>query len=281
MRRVGPNGRAHEDEDEQHLQGRKRVLEPAAPRDARSVDGGAEEHDAGRQVGGRQAREDRGGVVPKGNGGKCGGPRKAECRRDPPGNEAERGVVQLRDEMVLAPGAGKGGAQLPVGEGPAERDDAPYRPQHEEREGGVQVLHLKPDAGENAGADHVGHYERGGGQQAHLDGRAVGRGHSRRRGGATGREAGRRGPRGRVTAIAVPERFRPNENPLAANGNQGAVPERGLEPPRPITATWPSTMRVYQFRHSGRSTSNCESGMTSVRSLFRPLFSAARHSRTQ
>ena len=29
------------------------------------------------------------------------------------------------------------------------------------------------------------------------------------------------------------------------------VPERGLEPPRPITATWPSTMRVYQFRHSG------------------------------
>ncbi len=30
------------------------------------------------------------------------------------------------------------------------------------------------------------------------------------------------------------------------------VPERGLEPPRPITATWPSTMRVYQFRHSGR-----------------------------
>ncbi len=71
----------------------------------------------------------------------------------------------------------------------------------------------------------------------------------------------RRRGRGRYPPFHCPDaptegkqkKKRPRDRRISALRGVSAVPERGLEPPRPVTATWPSTMRVYQFRHSGKS----------------------------
>ena len=72
-------------------------------------------------------------------------------------------MVDAGQEGVFAAGAGDGRAQFRVGDRAAKGRRASNDPEEEQGEGGLDVQELEAEAGENAGADHAGHDDRGGG----------------------------------------------------------------------------------------------------------------------
>ena len=75
-------------------------------------------------------------------------------------------MIDLRKKMIFAAGAREGRAQLTVTERAAECCDTPDNPEHEQDESGMEVLKLKTEAREHAGANNVGNDDRRGGVKA-------------------------------------------------------------------------------------------------------------------
>ena len=95
------------------------------------------------------------------------GCREADRGRDPAGEEADRGLVDARQEVVFAARPREGRRQLGVGQGAAQRDDAAHHPQHQQREARRDGLNLEAEAREHADADHVGDRDGGRGDHGH------------------------------------------------------------------------------------------------------------------
>ena len=72
-------------------------------------------------------------------------------------------MIDAGQEGVFAAGTGDGRAQFRVGGRAAEGRRAPHDPEEEQGEGGLDVQELEAEAGEDTGADHAGHDDRGGG----------------------------------------------------------------------------------------------------------------------
>src|SRR3984893_157657 len=81
---------------------------------------------------------------------------KSDCRRNESGHEPERWMINLREKMVLASGAGQRGAEFAVAERATKRDDSADDPQHQQRKPRLNACQLKPKAREDAGANDVG-----------------------------------------------------------------------------------------------------------------------------
>ena len=97
---------------------------------------------------------------------------KADSCGTEAGAKSNAGVVDAGEEIVFAAGAGQGGGEFRIAECAAEGEDAADDPKHDEGEDtvgeiGLTVLgesaDLEAEAGEDAGADHVGDDEGSGG----------------------------------------------------------------------------------------------------------------------
>jgi hypothetical protein len=104
----------------------------------------------------RRIRQHRLAVLAECHGGqrdRCG---EADGCRYPARHKTEGRVIGPAEEIVFAARARKHRAKFTVGKHPAQRDDAAYDPQQQDRKAGGDVLDLKAEAGEDADADHVG-----------------------------------------------------------------------------------------------------------------------------
>ena len=148
-------------QDQRNLQAREPTLHAAAAAPRAHVGGGQGDDEDGGARFRRQHRHRRAEIGAKGNGGQRGGGGKADGRRNPAGNEAHRRMVDLAQEVVLAPGAGQRGTEFSVAERAAQGGEAAHGPEHQQHEAGLDVEQLEPETGEHPGADHVGHHHGG------------------------------------------------------------------------------------------------------------------------
>ena len=81
-------------------------------------------------------------------------------------HKAEGGMVNLPEKMIFTTGARECGREFGVAQGPAQGEDAPEAPEDHDRRARRDFADLKTEAGEDAGADHVGHDECGAGGQS-------------------------------------------------------------------------------------------------------------------
>src|SRR5262249_17756107 len=102
-----------------------------------------------------------------GKGGGGGGGGGAEGGGGEAGQEADGRMVGAGEEIVLAARARKHSGELAVGGGAAQRHHPAHHPQEDERESRGDVLHLEPEAGEDADTHHVGDNDRGGRDRRH------------------------------------------------------------------------------------------------------------------
>ena len=142
-------------QDERDLQRRERPLQPgAAP--ARPRVHGRQHHDqADGQKAGIKGREDRGQVGAEGNGGKRNWRGEADGGRDPARHKARGGMIGLGEKVIFAAGSRQRGPQFRVAQRAAECREPAHRPQRKQDEPRLDVLELKAEAGEHAGANHV------------------------------------------------------------------------------------------------------------------------------
>src|SRR5438477_12326789 len=81
--------------------------------------------------------------------------RETDGRGNKSGHEADRGMVNLGKKMIFATGTWKRGTELAVTKRAAKRSNSADDPEHDQRETGLNVGDLKPETGEDAGADDV------------------------------------------------------------------------------------------------------------------------------
>ena len=89
------------------------------------------------------------------------------------GHEADRGMINLGKKMIFAAGARKCGTQFAVTKRAAQRGDSADDPKHQQRETGLNVRDLKPEAGKNAGADNIRDHNPTGGEKADAPSRRL------------------------------------------------------------------------------------------------------------
>ena len=90
---------------------------------------------------------------------------EADRGRNPAREEADRGMINHAEKMVFASGTGKGRAKFRIGKRAAQGAHAADEPERHDDESGVQPADLEPEAGENAGAPHIGDDDAGGREQ--------------------------------------------------------------------------------------------------------------------
>src|SRR4029077_19337394 len=95
-------------------------------------------------------------ISPEGERGQCNGRGKTDRGRNDSGHESERRMINAGEKMVFAAGTWDGGVQLTITKRAAEGGDAADNPEQQQRETGLNMLQLEPEAGEHAGPDNVG-----------------------------------------------------------------------------------------------------------------------------
>ncbi len=69
-------------------------------------------------------------------------------------------MINLREKMIFASRTRQCGAEFAIAKRAAERRDSADDPKHEQRESRLNILQLKAETREDAGADNVGNHDR-------------------------------------------------------------------------------------------------------------------------
>ena len=149
-------------DNEDDLKRREPRLRAARTPAAAAVREGQNRDQTGGQPDRRELRKHRREIAAKGHGRQRGGRRETDGEGYPPGDKAGDGMVNRREEVVLAAGARQRRAEFRIGQCAAERGDTAHGPQGEQHGRGADLYKLKSQAGKNAGANHVSDDDGGG-----------------------------------------------------------------------------------------------------------------------